>query len=163
MAQSFWFLVWSFLFFKCGPFLKSLLNCYNTASVFVFFLAKRHRGILAPQPGTEPTNPALEGEVLTTGPPEKSQHSHFETENSYILKTVNDCPNGSSQNPPITCNLCAGSLGHSLVFAKLKSFSKPNFYAHSLLIVVKVPLLRIFQNPLLSCINIHWAATIYKS
>ena len=28
--------------------------------------------ILAPQPGIEPTSPALEGEVLPTGPPEKS-------------------------------------------------------------------------------------------
>ena len=31
----------------------------------LFFLATR-RGILAPQPGIEPTTPALEGEVLTT-------------------------------------------------------------------------------------------------
>ena len=30
------------------------------------------RGILAPQPGIEPAPPALEGEVLTTGPPETS-------------------------------------------------------------------------------------------
>ena len=29
-------------------------------------------GILAPQPGIEPTPPALEGEVLTTGPLGKS-------------------------------------------------------------------------------------------
>ena len=29
-------------------------------------------GILAPQPGVEPTPPALEGEDLTTGPPGKS-------------------------------------------------------------------------------------------
>ena len=32
-------------------------------------------GILVPQPGIEPTSPALEGEVLTTGPPGKSQVS----------------------------------------------------------------------------------------
>ena len=32
-------------------------------------------GILAPQPGIEPTLPALEGEVLTTGPPGKSLRS----------------------------------------------------------------------------------------
>ena len=30
-------------------------------------------GILAPQPGVEPTPPALEGEVLTTGLPGTSQ------------------------------------------------------------------------------------------
>ena len=29
-------------------------------------------GILPPQPGLEPAPPALEGEVLTTGPPGKS-------------------------------------------------------------------------------------------
>ena len=29
-------------------------------------------GILAPHPGIEPTPPALEGKVLTTGPPGKS-------------------------------------------------------------------------------------------
>ena len=32
-------------------------------------------GILAPWPGIEPTPPALEGEVLTTGRPGKSQQS----------------------------------------------------------------------------------------
>ena len=35
-------------------------------------LAYEACGILAPQPGIEPTSPALEGEVLTTGPPGKS-------------------------------------------------------------------------------------------
>ena len=47
--------------------------CYNIASVLCFgFLAVRHSGILAPQPGIEPAPAALEGEVLTTGPPGKS-------------------------------------------------------------------------------------------
>ena len=32
-------------------------------------------GILAPRPGIEPAPPALEGEVLTTGPPGKSADS----------------------------------------------------------------------------------------
>ena len=40
-------------------------------------------GILAPQPGIEPTPPALEGKVLTTGPPGKSLNPIFEE-----LKTV---------------------------------------------------------------------------
>ena len=35
-------------------------------------LALRH--VLAPLPGIESTPPALEGEVLTTGPPGKSPH-----------------------------------------------------------------------------------------
>ena len=39
--------------------------------MFWFFVCEA-RGILAPRPGIEPTPPALEGEVLTTGPPEKS-------------------------------------------------------------------------------------------
>ena len=42
----------------------------NIASVSCFvFLATEAYAILAPQPGTEPTPSALEGEVLTTGPP----------------------------------------------------------------------------------------------
>ena len=39
-----------------------------------FFLAKSHRGLLAPQ-RWNPHPPALESEVLTTGPPGKSQHN----------------------------------------------------------------------------------------
>ena len=52
---------------------KSLLNFfYNTVSVLCFgFLAVRHVGILAPPPGIEPTAAALEGEVVTTGQPDK--------------------------------------------------------------------------------------------
>ena len=46
---------------------------YNIASVLcLVFLASRHVGVLAPQPGIKPTPPALEGKVLTTGPPGKS-------------------------------------------------------------------------------------------
>ena len=37
--------------------------------LFIFWFSDRQaRGILAPQLGTKPTPPALEGEVLTTGP-----------------------------------------------------------------------------------------------
>ena len=39
--------------------------------VFWFFGRKAH-GFLAPRPGIEPAPPALEGKVLTTGPPGKS-------------------------------------------------------------------------------------------
>ncbi len=39
----------------------------------LFFFAHEACGILVPRPGIEPTSPALEGEVLTTGPPAKSQ------------------------------------------------------------------------------------------
>ena len=36
------------------------------------FFGHKACGILDPQPGMEPPSPALEGEVLTTGPPGKS-------------------------------------------------------------------------------------------
>ena len=52
--------------------------CYNTASVLCFgFFGREACGILALQPGTEPTLPALEGEVLTTGQPGKSPKCVF--------------------------------------------------------------------------------------
>ena len=38
----------------------------------LFFFGEEACGILTPQPGIEHTPPILEGEVLTTGPPEKS-------------------------------------------------------------------------------------------
>ena len=64
-----------FFFFGCGPFLKSLLNllqyCFCYVLCFGFFGCEAC-GILAPQPGIEPASPALEGEVLTTGPARKS-------------------------------------------------------------------------------------------
>ena len=51
---------------------------YNIASVSCFgffFFGREICGILALWPGTEPTHPALEGEVLTTGLPGKSQQT----------------------------------------------------------------------------------------
>ena len=42
-----------------------------------WFFGREARGILAPQPGIEPTPSALEGEVLTTGPPGKSLNKSF--------------------------------------------------------------------------------------
>ena len=47
-------------------FVTILLLCY----ALVFW--HEACGILAPRPGIEPTPPALEGEVLTTGPPGRS-------------------------------------------------------------------------------------------
>ena len=40
--------------------------------MFLFFSGPEACGILAPQPGIEPAPPALEGKILTTGPPGKS-------------------------------------------------------------------------------------------
>ena len=37
-----------------------------------WFFGQEACGILVPQPGIEPAPPELGGEILTTGPPEKS-------------------------------------------------------------------------------------------
>ena len=50
-----------------------------------WFFGHEACGILAPQPGIEPAPPALEGEVLTTGPPGKSQDSVFLTSSQVML------------------------------------------------------------------------------
>ena len=44
--------------------------------MFCFF-GREACGILAPWPGIEPAAPALEGEILTTGPPGKSPPPFF--------------------------------------------------------------------------------------
>ena len=57
-------------------FLKSLLNFLQYYFCFMFwFFGHEACGTFAPRPGIEPAPPALEGEVLTTGLPAKSQHS----------------------------------------------------------------------------------------
>ena len=45
----------------------------NIVSILFWFLGYEACGISAPQPGIKPTPSALEGEVLTTGLPGKSQ------------------------------------------------------------------------------------------
>ena len=53
---------------------KSLLNLLQYCFCFILWLfGCEARGALATGPGIEPTPPALEGKVLTTGPPGKSQ------------------------------------------------------------------------------------------
>ena len=42
-----------------------------------WFFGPEACGISTPRPGVEPTPPALEGEVLTTGPPGKSPRPFF--------------------------------------------------------------------------------------
>ena len=63
-------------FFWHGPFLTSLLNLLQYCFCFMFwFLSLEACGILPPQPGIKSS--ALEGEVLTTGPPGKSLNCSF--------------------------------------------------------------------------------------
>ena len=59
-----------FLFFKCGLFLKPLLNLLQHCFCFMFLegFSPEACGILALWPGIKPSFPALKGEVLTTGP-----------------------------------------------------------------------------------------------
>ena len=65
-------------FFDVDDFLSLYCICYSIASVLHFgFFGHEACGILAPQPGIEPAPPALEGEVLTTGPPGKSLLEDF--------------------------------------------------------------------------------------
>ena len=66
------------IFFDVDHFFKkSLLNLLQYCFCFMFWLVGcKACGILAPRPGIEPSPPALEGEVLTTGPPGKSPASH---------------------------------------------------------------------------------------
>ena len=62
-----------FSFSWCKQFWSLYWICYNTASVLCFgFFGQEACGILAPQSGIKPMSPALEGEVLLTGPPGKS-------------------------------------------------------------------------------------------
>ena len=63
------------IFFWCGPFWNFYWICCNTVSIlcFVFFFGCQACRNFAPQPGIEPTPLITEGEVLTTGPPGKSQ------------------------------------------------------------------------------------------
>ena len=66
------FLAYFFKKFLCGPFLKSLLSLLKYCFCFIFwFLGYESGRTLSPRSGIKPTPLALEGEVLTTGPPGK--------------------------------------------------------------------------------------------
>ena len=70
----------SFVFF-----FKSLLNLLQYCFCFMFWLFGCDAcGIPASRPGIEPALSALEGEVLTTGPPGKSQKPSFFLEKSFF-------------------------------------------------------------------------------
>ena len=63
-----------FLNFVFVDHLKILIEFVTILLLFSMFWFFDHKacGILVPQPGIKPTAPALEGEVLTAGPPGKS-------------------------------------------------------------------------------------------
>ena len=71
--SCFCWLFFFFFFLKCGPFLKSLLNLLPYCFCFMFWaFGPEACWILAPQRRIEPIPPAVESEVLTTGPSGKS-------------------------------------------------------------------------------------------
>ena len=78
-----------FFFLVFIEFVTILLLFYVLFCFCFCFLAMRHVG---PQPGVEPTLPALEGEVSTTEPPEKSPEHYF-----LLLETI--CPNSQQGRP----------------------------------------------------------------
>ena len=60
-------------------------ECMGAAAVAHTLHCPKACGILAPQPGTEPLSPALQGGFLTTGPPGKSQEFlKYSTYRSFI-------------------------------------------------------------------------------
>ena len=56
----------------CKVLIFNLLQYHFCIMFCGFFFGREACRILAPQPGMEPALSALEGEVLTTGPPENS-------------------------------------------------------------------------------------------
>ena len=66
----FFFLMWTI--FKVFIEIVTILLLF-----YVRFFGHKACGILAPQPGIEPAPPALEGEILTAGPPGKSITSYL--------------------------------------------------------------------------------------
>ena len=71
--RSFLFCIIFLRVFLSGSFLNLLQSCL--CFLGFFFFGCKACGALAPRPGFEPPAPALEGEILTTGPPGKSRYS----------------------------------------------------------------------------------------
>ena len=66
-------------FFNVNHFFKSLLKVLQYSFYFMFwFFGCEACAILPPRPGIKPATSALEGEVLNTGPLDKSSGPRFE-------------------------------------------------------------------------------------
>ena len=72
---------------------KPLLILLTKLLLFLCFWSFGHEesGILASQPGIESASPALEGDVLTAGPPGKSHSNIFEQSCSALTLLVSKC------------------------------------------------------------------------
>ena len=94
-------------------FFESLLSLLQYCFRFKFWVfGLETYGILAPQPGIQPTSPALEREVSTTGSPGKSPHSwpfHL-VDSCSFLKTENKYHLSNIFFLPINCSLAKLSI-----------------------------------------------------
>ena len=71
-----------------------------------WFFGLKSCGNLAPQPGIEPAPPALEGEVLLTGPPGKSQCPFFENDQLGFTSHMATCQRKLSPNRVMVAVAC---------------------------------------------------------
>ena len=79
-------------FFWCVPFLKSLLNLSHHCFCFMFwFLGCKAFGISAPWPEMKPIPSTLEGKLLTTGLPGKSQDSAHPKSGHFLESLLYAC------------------------------------------------------------------------
>ena len=87
MFENNWIL---FIYLKFFFFFKSLLNLLQHRFCFMFwFFSHKACGISAPQPEIKLRPPALEGEVLTIGPPGKSwEQLDFKVLNTFLTIVV---------------------------------------------------------------------------
>ena len=72
LKKIFSFKLFFFLISKVFIDFVAILLLLFYVSVFFFFFGPEACGILTPQPEIQPAPPALEGKVLTAGPPEES-------------------------------------------------------------------------------------------
>ena len=78
--------------FWCGPFFQvSIEHYYNITSVLFWIWGPKAWGTLASWLGIEHAPPAMQGEVLTTGPPGKSLYLPFSWKISLTLAKAPGC------------------------------------------------------------------------
>ena len=110
-------------------FFLSLMNLLQYCFCFMFwFFGHEACGILAPLPGIEPTPHALEGEVLTTGPPGKSRVMLLR---QILLFLINRKGNWDQErlNHRVICLISARDRNTTL-FSGLSSVSVSTFHTY---------------------------------
>ena len=72
IVMSFLKIIFKSLYWICYNI--AFIFCFGVVFFFFFFFGREACGILVPQLGIKPSSPALEDEVLTTGPPGNPWH-----------------------------------------------------------------------------------------